>query len=71
MPRKRSARTAEIKSKVEKAIDAFKSGKVKSPYAAAKLFGLATKTVTYRLNRSLNCSQSHMYQEMDAQCDIN
>jgi hypothetical protein len=59
MPRKRSARTAEIESKVEKAIEALKSNKAKSPYAAAKLFGLSHKTLTCHLNRGLNTSQSH------------
>jgi hypothetical protein len=58
MPRKRSAHTAEIESKVEKAIEALKSKKAKSPYAAAKLFGLSHKTLTRRLNGGLNYSQS-------------
>ena len=59
MPRKRSARTAEIESKVEKAIDALKTKKVKSSYAAAKLVGLNLTTLTHRLNGGHSCSQSH------------
>ena len=58
MPRKRSARTEEIESRVEKAIEALKSKKVKSSYAAAKLFGLDRKTLTRRLNGGLSYSQS-------------
>jgi hypothetical protein len=58
MPRKRSACTAEIESKVEKAILALKSGEAKSAYAAAKLFDVDRNTVMCRLNGGLNCSQS-------------
>ncbi|KAI9865072.1 MAG: hypothetical protein M1813_002390 [Trichoglossum hirsutum] len=58
MPRKRSAHTVEIESKVEKAIEALKSKKAKSPYAAAKLFDLSLNTLTRRLNGGLTYSQS-------------
>ena len=40
MPRKRSARTAEIENLVEKAIEAFKSGNAKTIHAAVKHVGL-------------------------------
>src|SRR4051812_43835447 len=59
MLRKRSARTEEIESRVEKAIEALKSKKGKSSYAAAKLFDLDHKTLTRRFNKGRNCSQSH------------
>ena len=58
MPRKRSTHTAEIESKVEKAIDALKTGKVKSSYAAAKLVGLNRTTLMRRLNGGHSRSQS-------------
>jgi hypothetical protein len=58
MPRKRSARTAEIESKVNKAIEALKTKEVKSPYAAAKLVGLDLNTLTRRLNGGHNHAQS-------------
>jgi hypothetical protein len=58
MPRKRSTRTAEIESKVKRAIDALKTKKVKSSYAAAKLVGLNLTTLTRRLNGGHSCPQS-------------
>jgi Tc5 transposase DNA-binding domain len=58
MPRKRSARTAEIESKVNKAIEALKTKEVKSPYAAAKLVGLDLNTLMCRLSGGHNHAQS-------------
>ena len=58
MPQKRSVHTAEIESKIEKAIEALKPGKVKSAYAAGKLFGIDRKTITHHLNGGLNHAQS-------------
>src|SRR5204863_2388084 len=59
MPRKRSAHILEIEAQIDKAVEALKSGEAKSPYAAAKLYGLHLRTLTRHLNGGLSHSQSH------------
>ena len=58
MPRKRSAHIIEVEARINKAIEALKSGEAKSPYAAAKLYSLHLRTLTRRLNGGLNLQKS-------------
>src|SRR5579862_4915929 len=58
MPQKRSAHHADIENRIQKAIESLKSGEVKGPFAAAKLYGLHLRTLTCRLNGGLSHAQS-------------
>jgi hypothetical protein len=54
----------ETEARIEKAIEALKSKEAKSPYAAAKLYGLHLRTLTRRLNGGLNCAQAHEHAQL-------